>query len=163
MFGVFKDLIPSEALEVEGELQRGQGWQGLLPDFRLELPSPIGQPQFQLAELKIIGAVETRYPRSSRCARKKRGVERRRDLLAGEYRNPLAAPDSFKAWSFQEASKDLHDLLHTMADDKVTAKGLARGREGTNQERSIILAGMRRELSMTAAKVVVGFCIILIF
>ena len=54
-------------------------------------------------------------------------------------------------------------MLHTMADAKVTAKGLARGREGTNQERSIILAGLRRELSMTAAKVVVGFCIILIF
>ena len=188
VFGVFKDLIPSEALEVEGELQRGQGRQGLLPDFRLELPSPMGQPQFQLAELKIIGAVETRYPRSGRCARKKRGVERRRDLLAGEYRNPLAALDmryhgtgdgevgplvrrlegygqlqGLVIGAFQEASKDLHDLLHTMADAKVTAKGLARGREGTNQERSIILAGLRRELSMTAAKVVVGFCIILIF
>ena len=62
VFGVFKDLIPSEALEVEGELQRGQGRQGLLPDFRLKLPSPMGQPQFQLAELKIIGAVETLYP-----------------------------------------------------------------------------------------------------
>ena len=32
------------------------------------------------------------------------------------------------------------------------SKGLARGREGTEQERSIILAGFRRELSMAVAK-----------
>ena len=30
--------------------------------------------------------------------------------------------------------------------------GLARGREGTEQERAIILAGLRRKLSMAAAK-----------
>ena len=42
--------------------------------------------------------------------------------------------------------------LGTLADSKLRAKGLARGREGSEQERSIILAGFRRELSMTAAK-----------
>ena len=54
--------------------------------------------------------------------------------------------------AFQEGSKDLHSLLESMADSKLRAKGLARGREGTEQERSIILAGLRRELSMTVAK-----------
>jgi hypothetical protein len=40
VFGAFKDLIPVNALEQEDEgLQRGRGRQGLLPDFRLELPS----------------------------------------------------------------------------------------------------------------------------
>ena len=39
-----------------------------------------------------------------------------------------------------------------MADSKLKAKGLARGREGSNHERSIILAGYRRELSMASAK-----------
>ena len=32
------------------------------------------------------------------------------------------------------------------------AKGLARGREGSEQERAIILAGFRRQLSMASAK-----------
>ena len=50
-------------------------------------------------------------------------------------------------------SEDLHALLGTLADSQLRAKGLARGRkEGTDQERSIILAGLRRALSMAAAK-----------
>ena len=35
---------------------------------------------------------------------------------------------------------------------KVNAMGLARGREGSEQERATILAGLRRNLSMAAAK-----------
>ena len=54
--------------------------------------------------------------------------------------------------AFQEGSKDLHTLLDTLADSQLRAKGLARGREGSEQERSIILAGLRRELSMAGAK-----------
>ena len=54
--------------------------------------------------------------------------------------------------AFQEGSKDLHTLLDTLADSQLRAKGLARGREGSEQERSIILAGLRRELSIAGAK-----------
>ena len=54
--------------------------------------------------------------------------------------------------TFQEGSKDLHALLETVADSKLRAKGLARGREGTDMERAIILSEFRRELSVTAAK-----------
>ena len=39
-----------------------------------------------------------------------------------------------------------------MADSQIKAKGLARGREGSEQERAIILAGVRRQLSMASAK-----------
>ena len=39
-----------------------------------------------------------------------------------------------------------------LADSQMKAKGLARGREGTEQERAIILAGLRRQLSMASAK-----------
>ena len=53
--GLFKDLIPVVAMGEEEELQRGR--QGLLPDFRLKVPSPAGEPEYQLAELKIIGAI----------------------------------------------------------------------------------------------------------
>ena len=47
-----------------------------------------------LAELKVIGAVETYYPRGGARARTKKGVERRGALIAGEYRRPLAALDT---------------------------------------------------------------------
>ena len=57
MYGLFRDLIPAEALVQEDELQMGRGRQGLLPDFRLQLPSPAGEPEYRLAELKMIGAV----------------------------------------------------------------------------------------------------------
>ena len=57
VYGLFRDLIPVEALGEEEELQRGRGRQGLLPDFRLEIPSTAGEPEYRLAELKMIGAV----------------------------------------------------------------------------------------------------------
>ena len=43
-------------------------------------------------------------------------------------------------------------FLETLADSQLRAKGLARGREGSSQERATILAGMRRQLSMAAAR-----------
>ena len=146
-------------------------------DFRLELPGPLGQPVSRLAELKVIGAVKTWYPRTGDCARRKKGVERRSQELSGEYRRPLIALDrkyhgtqagqvgplvrrldsfgnlqGLVMGAFQEGSKDLHALLESLADSKLRAKGLARGREGSEQERSIMIAGLRRELSLAAAK-----------
>ena len=178
VFGAFRDLIPGQALDQQqGGLERGRGRQGLLPDFRIELPTPQGQPTYQLAELKVIGAAVSCYPRSGPCARRKRGVERRAEKLPGEYRRPLATLDrlyhgtdlgqtgplvrrlesygplvGLVVGAFQEGSKDLHTLLGTLADSQLRARGLARGREGSDQERSIILAGMRRSLSMVAAR-----------
>ena len=73
VYGLFRDLIPVEALGEEEDLQRGRGRQGLLPDFRLEIPSPAGEPEYRLAELKMIGAVPKWYPRSGNLARSKRG------------------------------------------------------------------------------------------
>ena len=93
VYGLFRDLIPVAALGEEEVLQRGRGRQGLLPDFRLEIPSPAGEPEYQLAELKIIGAVERWYPRSGGLARRNRGVERRVVPLPAEYSNPLAKLD----------------------------------------------------------------------
>ena len=74
VYGLFRDLILVEALGEEEDLQRGRGRQGLLPDFRLEIPSPAGEPEYRLAELKMIGAVPKWYPRSGNLARSKRGV-----------------------------------------------------------------------------------------
>ena len=50
--------------------------------------------------------------------------------------------------AFQEGSKNLHSLLDTLAESQLKA----RGRDSTNHEKSIILAGLRRALSMAAAK-----------
>ena len=178
VFGAFRDLIPVDALQQgEGELQRGRGRQGLLPDFRIEMPSPVGEPSLKLAELKCIGAVPRWYPRSGTCARRKRGVERRGEKLSEEYRKPLALLDTryhgtpvgqvgplvrrlesygqlqgLVMGSFQEGSKDVHSLLDILADSQLKAKGLAQGREGSDQERAIILSGMRRQVSLVAAK-----------
>ena len=177
VYGLFRDLIPVEALGEEEQLQRGRGRQGLLPDFRLEIPSPAGEPEYRLAELKMIGAVPKWYPRSGNLARNKRGVERRVVPLPGEYSKPLAKLDRkyhgtvvgqvgplerrlqgygrlqcLVMGTFQEGSKDLHALLETLADCKLRAMGLARGREGTERERSTFLTQLRRELSTVGAK-----------
>ena len=37
VFGLFKDLIPVEAMNQENNIQRGRGRQGLLPDLRYTL------------------------------------------------------------------------------------------------------------------------------
>jgi hypothetical protein len=87
-------------------------------------------------------------------ARSKRGVERRVIPLPLEYSKPLAKLDRkyhgtpvgqvgplerrlqgydrlqcLVMGSFQEGSKDLHALLETLADCRLRARGLARGRE----------------------------------
>ena len=54
--------------------------------------------------------------------------------------------------AYQGGSKDHHALLDTMADSQLRARGLARGREGTDDERAVILAGLRRVVSLAAAK-----------
>ena len=55
---------------------------------------------------------------------------------------------------FQEASNDIHDLLDCLADSKLRERGLARGRNGDEWERSIILQDFRREFILVAAKAV---------
>jgi hypothetical protein len=177
VYGLFRDLIPVEALEAEEDLQRGRGRQGLLPDFRIEIPTPEGEPEYRLAELKIKGAVKKWYPRNGGLARRKSGVDRRVAILPWEYKTPLEKLDAkyhgtgagqvgplvrrlesygnlqcLVMGAFQEGSKDLHALLDTLADSKLRAKGLARGREGTEMERAIILSEFRRELSVAGAK-----------
>ena len=145
----------------------------------MDLPSPDGEQETKLAELKVISAVDSWYPRDGFSARRRRGVEKRATRLPGEYRRPLAKLDQqyhgtavgqvgplqrrldsfgrlqgLVVGSFQEGSKDLHALLEALADSKLRARGLARGREGSEWERSTILHDLRRELSLAAAKAV---------
>jgi hypothetical protein len=46
----------------------------------------------------------------------------------------------------------MHALLGTLVDSQLATKGLTRGREGTDHDRSIMLVGLRRALGMAAAK-----------
>ena len=57
----------------------------------------------------------------------------------------------FPVGAWQEASKDLHDLLDLLADHKVARLGLAKGREASENEHAQMLSGYRRTLSTTAA------------
>ena len=92
--GTLRNLIPVQALKHEEDgLQRGKGCPGLPPDFRIEVPTRLGETTFQLAELKFIAAAGGSYPRSGAYARRKRGVERRADKLTGEYRKHLEKSD----------------------------------------------------------------------
>ena len=54
-YGLFGDLIPARALDQGEDLEWRRARQGLVPDFRLRLPSPEGLTE-HLAELKFIGA-----------------------------------------------------------------------------------------------------------
>ena len=54
--------------------------------------------------------------------------------------------------NWQEAIKDLISLLDIFADAKADSLGLAQGRETTERERSSILSGYRRTLSLAGAK-----------
>ena len=173
--GLFSDLIPQEANEVEGELQYGRGRQALLPDFKIDLPSHTGGTEPTLAELKVIGAVKSWYPRG--WGGREKGVERRARCLTGEYNRPLAKLDAryhhtaqgetgplvtrlksfgrlrglvVGAWG--EGSQDLHSLLDTLATYRLRAVGQARGREGSDSERGLILAQFRRVLSTSSVR-----------
>ena len=64
-------LLPAVAQTEGGELQWGRSCQALVPDFRIQLPTPEG-PTFSLAELKICGAGKTWCLRGQEGRRKYR-------------------------------------------------------------------------------------------
>ena len=99
IFGEFRHLIPAGALQEGGELGNVRARNGKVPDLRYRLPLALaadhprrhaqGQPPRLLAELKVISAGPTWYPRGS----KEKAVDRRARLLGGEYRRSLAKLD----------------------------------------------------------------------
>ena len=153
VFNLFSDQIPVEVQDSAEVLERGKKRQGLLPDFKLEVPSPTGETTATLAELKLIGAVRSRYPGGSRI----KAVDRRAGLLAGEYRRKVANIDhqvlhvpedqvsplqrrlegfgdlmGLVVGAFGEGSEDLHSLVQIMAESRLQVQGFARGREGSS-------------------------------
>jgi hypothetical protein len=88
VYGLFGDLLPAALTEEGGELQWGRARQGKVPDFRFLLPSPEG-PVSCLAELKLISAGKTSYPRGVAG----KGTQRRARKLTTEYEAILRGYD----------------------------------------------------------------------
>ena len=168
VYGLFSHLIPAQDPTRGEGLEWGRKRQALLPDFRLELPNPLGTTDSTLAELKTIGAVCSRYPRGNR----NKAVERRAGLLQGEYVRKVARVDQqvlgtprgevgplqrklesfgdilgLVVGAFGEGSADLHDLVHTMARSRLRVQGLAEGREGSETVLGVITGQVRHTLS----------------
>ena len=167
VFGLFSHLIPQEGLN---RLERGRARQGMVPDFLVELPSQTGVKMKRLAELKVINCCPSRYSSGDRI----KAVDRRSNLLQGEYRRKSKEADRLHAeltpeqvgpverklqqfgeivglvvGAFGEGSEDLHDLVQKLAESRVGAMGLRRGREGSEEELGIIVGQIRRSLSTT--------------
>ena len=51
-------MIPAEALS---RFESGRARQGLVPDFRFQVPSDLGESQVALAELKVLSCCKTWY------------------------------------------------------------------------------------------------------
>ena len=147
VYGLFAHLLPAVVTHQGGDLEWARARQGLVPDYRLRLPTPQG-PTDVLAELKVIGAGITWHPRG----RKGTGVERRAATLPGCYRRELAKYDqrfhgttggetgplvrllqsygkleTLVVGPWGNGSKDLHQLVRTLAELRVGANTWARG------------------------------------
>ena len=179
VYGAFADLIPATVTESGGELEWSRSRQGLVPDFRLRLPTQEG-PTDCLAELKLISAGVSWYPRGS----ERRGTDKRADLLQGEYKRKLSrldrshhgvGPDevgplvrrlesfgkleSLVVGAWGEGSKDLHLLIRTLAECRMSALSRARGRQGSDSEIGVIQSHIRRTLSLSFVRAQ-GLCLI---
>ena len=84
VYGLFSNLLPAALTGEGGELRTAR-----VPDFRLLLPTPDG-PKNCLAELKVISAGKTWYPRGTLG----KGADRRADRLPAEYERTLRDLDA---------------------------------------------------------------------
>ena len=153
---LFGDLLPAALEEEGGELQWARARQGKVPDFKFLLNTPEG-PVPRLAELKVIGAGKTLFPRGEKGL----GVKNRAGKLTKEYKSvlrgydvrfhgaaprvrgqpePAAGPLVARFRSFGglcqgqlvagpwgDLSPHLHQLLRLFAESRVAAKGIPRG------------------------------------
>ena len=167
VFGLFADLLPAQALGQGENLEWGRARQGLVPDFRIRLPTPEGLSD-QLAELKFVSAGVTWFPRG----RAGKGTDRRANGLPQLYKGKLEPLDrryhqtaagetgplvrrlerfgkleSLVVGPWGEGSKDLHRLVKVMGETKLAAKSRSLGRECSDTELGIIVSQIRRYLS----------------
>ena len=166
VFGIFSHLIPQEGLS---RIERGRKRQGLVPDFEIQLPSATGGRVSGLAELKVINCCPTRYTPGHQV----KAVDRRARLLEQEYIKKARNTDrqfggveegrvgpvetkllqygklqGLVVGAFGEGSEDLHSLVQTIAESKVSSMGLASGRS----ELGVIVGQVRRMISTVSVR-----------
>ena len=142
----------------------------MVPDFMVELPSQTGGKARKLAELKVISCCSTLYSPGQRV----KAVDRRANLLQGEYRRKAREADrlggdhvlqemgpverkillyghlvGLVVGAFGEGSGDLHSLVQSLAESKVTAMRLRRGGQASEEELGMVVCHIRRSLSTT--------------
>ena len=167
MYGLFADLIPAQAAAQGEGLQWGRARQGLIPDFRLRLPTPGGITD-HLAELKFVSAGVSWFPRGVRG----KGTDRRAAGLQQQYRKKLMPLDTryhhtpvgqsgplvqrlesfgrlegLVVGPWGEGSKDLHSLVKVLGETKLAGRARAMGREGSDNELGVIIGQIRKFLS----------------
>ena len=170
VFVLFSHLIPQEGLS---RIERGRKRQAMVPDFQLEVPCATGGKVSKLAELKVLNCCPTRYSTGDRD----KAVDKRAKMLQAEYRKKAKDTDrkyggteegiigpvenklrqygdiqGLVVGAFGEGSEDLHSLVQTIAESKVTTMGLSRGREGTEAELGIVVGQVRRMLSTASVR-----------
>ena len=168
VYGLFAHLLPAVLVEQGGDLQWARARQGLVPDFRIRLPTPQG-PQDSLAELKVISAGVTWHPRGAPGT----GVERRAATLAPHYRRELAKYDrrfhntregdvgplvsllqsfgkleGLVVGPWGNGSSDLHSLVRILAESRVAHRVRGRGRVASENELGVVMGEVRRALSL---------------
>ena len=167
VYGLFSDLIPAQALDQGEHLEWGRARQGLVPDFRLRLPTPDGLTD-HLAELKFIGAGVSWFPRGVAG----KGTDRRAAGLTKLYKRKLIPLDArfhntpvgqtgplvrrlesfgklegLVVGPWGDCSKDLHNMVKVMGENKVAVQARATGREASDNELGVIISQIRKYLS----------------
>ena len=153
-------------------LERGCQRQSIIPDFKFELPEPMGRVS-TLAELKTITFCQSyHFPGAH-----KRGVEIRGDALPAEYLRKARDTDrdfcgtapgtqgpvetklrSFPplmklvVGPFGECSGDLHELLNTMAESKMLQLRISRGELESEWKTASHLTYLKRQISVCAVR-----------
>ena len=172
VWGLFSHLIPNEALS---RMESGRKRQGLVPDFRVEVPDETGRTKYQLAELKVVSCCDTWYrPGSSSNTR---ATDRRAQGLQSDYlrkaknidKNILGVNENekgpverrlnefgeiiglcFGAWG--EGSEDVHKLVNIIAESRLKHQGLKFGKPGSKYELGMLVGQVRRRLSVATLK-----------
>ena len=181
VYGLFGDLLPAALLEEGGELQWGRARQGKVPDFKFTLSSPEG-PKQCLAELKIISAGKTWFPRGVAG----KGTSRRADRLTAEYESKLRDFDvrfhgarprragepepvpgpllarfrglggleegELVAGPWGDISPHFHQLILSFAESRVAALSRSQGWEAGPGQLGKVVGETRRALSVTIVR-----------
>lgn len=175
VWGLFSHLIPAEALS---RFESGRARQGLVPDFRFQVPSDLGESQVALAELKVMSCCKTWYTPGT--GNRVRATNKRAQGLQAIYKNKARSLDQaisgttegqrgpverrldefgpliglcFGAWG--EGSKDVHKMVDIFAKSRLKFQRLQEGRpteSGSQNELALIVGQIRRKLSVTAIK-----------